>query len=54
MQTNFNYRLQAATNLASPVVWTDLTNYNAVNSSLTFTDRTATNYRTRFYRVISP
>lgn len=54
VQTNFTYRLQAATNLASPVVWTDLTNYNAVDSSLTFTDRTVTNYRTRFYRVISP
>jgi len=54
LQTNFGYRLQAATNLASPVVWTDLTNYNAVNSSLTFTDRTVTNYRTRFYRVVSP
>ena len=54
LQTNFNYRLQAATNLASPVVWTDLTNYNATSSSLTFTDRTVTNYRTRFYRVVSP
>jgi len=53
-QTNFGYRLQAATNLANPVGWTDLTNYNAINSSLTFTDRTATNYRLRFYRVVSP
>ncbi len=53
-QTNFNYRLQATTNLANPVVWTDLTNYDATSSSLTFTDRTATNYRLRFYRVISP
>jgi hypothetical protein len=53
-QTNFSYRIQAATNLASPVVWTDLTNYNATNSSLTFTDRLATNYRMRFYRTVSP
>ncbi|MFZ0827989.1 MAG: M12 family metallopeptidase [Verrucomicrobiia bacterium] len=54
LQTNFNYRIQATTNLASPVVWTDLTNYSAINSSLNFTDRAATNYRLRFYRVISP
>ncbi len=54
-QTNFTYRVQATTNLAaSPVVWTDLTNYNATNSSLVFTDRMATNYRLRFYRVVSP
>ena len=55
LQTNFGYRLQATTNLAaSPIVWTDLTNYSATNSSLTFTDRTATNFRTRFYRAVSP
>ena len=54
-QTNFTYRVQATTNLAaSPIVWTDLTNYNATNSSLIFTDRMATNYRLRFYRVVSP
>jgi hypothetical protein len=53
-QTNFTYRVQATTNLAAPVVWTDLTNYNATNSSLVFTDRTAANYRVRFYRVVSP
>jgi hypothetical protein len=35
-------------------VWTDLTNYTATNSLLTFTDRTATNYRLRFYRAVSP
>ena len=55
LQTNFGYRVQAATNLgANPVVWTDLTNYTATNSALVFTDRTATNYRLRFYRVVSP
>ncbi len=54
-QTNFTYRVQATTNLAAtPIVWTDLTNYNATNFSLVFTDRTATNYRLRFYRVVSP
>jgi titin len=54
-QTNFTYRVQATTNLsASPIVWTDLTNYNATNISLVFTDRTATNFRVRFYRVVSP
>ena len=55
LATNFNYRLQATTNLgANPVVWIDLTNYSANSSSLTFTDRTATNYRLRFYRAVSP
>jgi parallel beta-helix repeat protein len=55
LQTNFNYRIQAATNLApSPVVWTDLTNFLATNSPFSFTDRTATNYRARFYRIVSP
>jgi hypothetical protein len=55
LQTNFNYRIQAATNLvANPIPWIDLTNFAAANSSLTFTDRTATNFRARFYRVVSP
>jgi hypothetical protein len=53
--TNFNYRIQATTNLiGSPVPWVDLTNFIATNSSITFTDRAATNFRTRFYRVVSP
>ena len=55
LQTNFNYRIQAATNLAAnPIPWTDLTNFTAASSSLTFTDRTATNFHTRFYRIVSP
>jgi len=55
LQTNFNYRIQAATNLAAnPIPWIDLTNFAAANSSLTFTDRTATNFRARFYRAVSP
>jgi len=54
LQTNFGYRVQAATNLVAPIAWTDLTNFTATNSSLVFTDRTATNYRLRFYRVVSP
>ncbi len=54
-QTNFNYRIQATTNLgANPVPWIDLTNFIPTISSLTFTDRTATNFRARFYRVVSP
>ena len=53
--TNFSYRIQAATNLAAtPIPWIDLTNFTATSSSLTFTDRTATNFRARFYRVVSP
>jgi hypothetical protein len=55
LQTNFNYRIQAATNLAAnPIPWIDLTNFAAASSSLTFTDRTATNFRARFYRIVSP
>jgi len=53
-QTNFTYRVQATTNLAAPIAWTDLTNFTATNSLFNFTDRTATNYSIRFYRVVSP
>ena len=54
-QTNFSYHIQATTNLAgNPVPWVNLTNFTAVNSSLKFTDRSAINFRTRFYRVVSP
>jgi hypothetical protein len=54
-QTNFSYRIQATTNLgANPVPWVDLTNFTPVISSLTFTDRMVTNFRVRFYRVVSP
>ena len=50
-----SYRIQATTNLvASPVPWVDLTNFVATNTPIQFTDRTATNYRARFYRVVSP
>jgi hypothetical protein len=53
--TNFSYHIQATTNLSgSPIPWVNLTNFTATISSLTFTDRTATNFRTRFYRVTSP
>ncbi len=54
-QTNFSYHIQATTNLAgNPVPWVNLTNFTAINSSLTFTDHSAINFRTRFYRVVSP
>ncbi|HEY1788491.1 MAG TPA: M12 family metallopeptidase, partial [Verrucomicrobiae bacterium] len=53
--TNFSYHIQATTNLAAnPVPWVNLTNFTATNISMTFTDRAATSYRARFYRVISP
>jgi Astacin (Peptidase family M12A) len=53
--TNFSYHIQATTNLSGiPIPWVNLTNFTATISSLTFTDRTATNFRTRFYRVMSP
>jgi hypothetical protein len=55
VQTNFGYRVQAATNLAQqPVPWVDLTTFTATNSIFNFTDLAATNYRQRFYRVKSP
>jgi len=52
--TNFSYHLQATTNLVNPLAWVNLTNFNATSSSLTFTDRTATNFSRRFYRIVSP
>ena len=55
VETNFGYHIQVATNLgANPVVWVNLTNFNATNSLFNITDHTATNYRARFYRVTSP
>ena len=55
LQTNFSYRIQAATNLAqNPVAWVDLTNFTATNSIFNFTDHTATNYSQHFYQVKSP
>ncbi len=55
VETNFNYRIQATTNLGgNPVPWVDLTNFLANDASLLFTDSTASIYRARFYRVISP
>jgi hypothetical protein len=54
LQTNFGYRIQATTNLVAPIAWAELTNFTPTISSLTFTDRTATNFRVRFYRVVSP
>ncbi len=53
--TNFSYHIQATTNLAAnPVPWVNLTNFTATNVSLLFTDRTATSFRARYYRVVSP
>jgi hypothetical protein len=54
LQTNFSYRIQAATNLAPPITWIDLTNFTPASSPLSFTDHSATNFRVRFYRVVSP
>ncbi len=54
LQTNFNYRIEEATNLAAPVNWSVLTSVTATNSLFIFTDTTATNSGARFYRVISP
>ncbi|HEV2456437.1 MAG TPA: hypothetical protein VGY98_19395, partial [Verrucomicrobiae bacterium] len=53
--TNFSYHIQATTNLAAnPVIWANITNFTATNISMTFTDRAASGYHARYYRVISP
>ena len=50
-----SYHVQAATDLgAQPIVWTNLTNFNATGSLFQFNDPAATDYRARFYRVVSP
>jgi hypothetical protein len=54
LATNFNYQIEAATNLKSPVTWFVLTNYLATNSLFNFTDHTSSNQPERFYRVVSP
>ena len=41
-------------NLAqNPIAWLDLTIFTATNSAFNFTDRTATNFRVRFYQFKS-
>lgn len=53
--TNFSYHIQATTNLAANLVpWVNLTNFTATNISMSFTDRAASSYHARFYRVVSP
>jgi hypothetical protein len=49
-----NYHIQATTNLANAGSWVDLTNFTATSTPFPFTDRSTTNYRVRFYRVVSP
>jgi hypothetical protein len=40
LQSNQDYTVQAATNLATnPIVWTNLTNFTATNSTVSITDR---------------
>ena len=51
IQTGFSYRVQVSTNF---LVWTDLTNFTAVGSSIQIRDAAATNLTRRFYRVVSP
>jgi hypothetical protein len=46
-----SYRVQTTTNFVS---WTDLTNFVAGATSLSFWDPYATNFAYRFYRVVSP
>ena len=48
--TNFNYRIEASTNLVS---WTTLTNFsNLSTDSIQFDDNLASNFPRRFYRAV--
>jgi titin len=49
-----SYHVQATTNLANPGSWVNLTNFTATSTLFPFTDSSTTNYRARFYRVVSP
>ena len=45
----------ASTNLAQPMAgWSVLTNATFSGGVFTFTDKQATNYPRRFYRVVTP
>ena len=49
------YVLSAASNLASPMVWTPVaTNTADANGTFSFSDPQATNHQHRFYRVGTP
>src|SRR5262249_17860841 len=48
-----SYRLQVATNL-SPANWADLVTMTNTSPPNPFTDSAATNFRSRFYRAVSP
>ncbi len=57
LQSNQNYTVQVATNLAAnPILWSNLTIFTATNSTVPFTDHSATNktIKARFYRIVSP
>ena len=50
-----SYRVQATTNLgATPIPWSNLTNFTADVTNYHLLDRAATNLPRRFYRVVSP
>ena len=49
-----NYTIEATTNLSIGTDWVTLTNFTATNATFMFTDRSATNLRVRFYRILSP
>jgi hypothetical protein len=55
LTTGQSYHVQSSTNLgANPIPWVNLTNFVAGATNFMFLDRSATNYRSRFYRVVSP
>ncbi len=45
------YRVDASSNLSN---WTAVTNFVSTNTTVHFTDQSATNYSQRFYRAVAP
>jgi hypothetical protein len=45
------YMVQASTNLLN---WSSITNFSLSNSPFYFTDPSATNYKWRYYRAVTP
>ncbi|HLX71638.1 MAG TPA: M12 family metallopeptidase [Verrucomicrobiae bacterium] len=49
-----SYHVQSTTNLANSNAWINLTNFIPLTTNFLFLDRSATNSRARFYRVVAP
>lgn len=49
-----SYHVQSTTNLTSSTAWMNLTNFIPSTTNFPFLDRSATNSRARFYRIVAP